>query len=292
MFLRSIFIYPVKSLAGIELKSSKFEERGLNFDRRLMIVDKNNAFITQRQITKMSTIKTQIDQEKSNLILEFDSKKINLHLNLDKTELSNKSLNENSVSFNSKAEIQGILNTNKLEVKVWDSICSAIEIDKDTSLMLSNFLQVDCKLVLMPNSTNRRVSEKYDITKNGVVSFADGYPFLLTNKASLDDLNKKSTSFIPMDRFRTNFVIEGNKPFEEDNWKKIKIGKYIFYVVKPCERCVVTTIDQGQGKSFDKEPLKTLSTYRKIDGKVIFGQNLIPESSGHLEVGDKVEILN
>lgn len=269
MFLRSIFIYPVKSLAGIELKSSKFEERGLNFDRRLMIVDKNNAFITQRQIPKMSTIKTQIDQEKSNLILEFDSKKINLHINFDKTEL-----------------------LNKLEVKVWDSICNAIEIDKDASLMLSNFLQVDCKLVLMPNSTNRRVSEKYDITKKGVVSFADGYPFLLTNQASLDDLNKKSTSFIPMDRFRTNFVIEGNEPFEEDNWKKIKIGKYIFYVVKPCERCVVTTIDQGQGKSFDKEPLKTLSTYRKIDGKVIFGQNLIPESSGYLEVGDKVEILN
>lgn len=266
MFLSNLFIYPIKSLGEIELKNSTFEKRGLTFDRRFMLVDSDNNFITQRQFPKMSVIKTDISN--NSLIVNIENEILELSLNFE------------------------IENTNSIKVKVWDSICDAIEMNTDISNIFSNFLNTECKLVLMPNSTNRNVSSKYDVTKDGIVSFADGYPFLLVNKSSLDDLNSKSSSYIPMDRFRPNLVIENALPFEEDSWKKIKIGKHIFYVVKPCERCVVTTIDQKLGKSFDKEPLKTLSTYRKIDGKVIFGQNVISESNGYLEIGDKVEILN
>jgi uncharacterized protein YcbX len=123
------------------------------------------------------------------------------------------------------------------------------------------------------------------------VSFADGYPFLLIGQASLDDLNSRLAEPVPMNRFRPNFVVEGAEPFAEDTWKKISIGKTVFHVVKPCERCVITTIDQVKGTK-GKEPLTTLNTFRNFNGKVLFGQNLIAEKPGAvLKVGDKIEIV-
>ncbi len=148
----------------------------------------------------------------------------------------------------------------------------------------------------MPGETPRKVNYFYAVHKDDEVSFADAYPFLLIGVNSLADLNSRLEKKIPMNRFRPNFVVSGTEAFAEDNWKKIRIGSTIFHLVKPCARCVITTIDQESGISDGKEPLKTLAQYRmlkrSIKKKILFGQNLIAENAGEVvRVGDKIEII-
>jgi uncharacterized protein YcbX len=144
----------------------------------------------------------------------------------------------------------------------------------------------------MPPETKRTVNYWYAVHKGDLVSFADGYPFLLANLGSLNDLNDRLDQPIPMNRFRPNLVVTGAEPFEEDTWKRIAIGDTEFHVVKPCARCVITTVDQSLGESSGPEPLLALSKFRKRNGKVMFGQNLIAErAGGNVRVGDTVTVL-
>ncbi len=152
----------------------------------------------------------------------------------------------------------------------------------------SEIIGIKCHLVKMPETTKRVVDESY--AKNKIVSFADGYPFLIIGQASLDDLNSRMEIPLPMNRFRTNFVFTGGNPFEEDNWKKFKIGNLKFEAVKPCARCVITTTNQETAERLH-EPLLTLSKFRKIDNKVMFGMNVVCESTGEIKVGDKIELI-
>jgi uncharacterized protein len=122
---------------------------------------------------------------------------------------------------------------------------------------------------------------------NESVSFADGMPYLVIGQASLDELNTRLEIPVPMDRFRPNLVFTGGKAFEEDDWDKVKIGDAVFKITKPCARCVMTTVDQTTGKK-NKEPLKTLSTYRNVKGKVMFGQNMLLLEGEKIRVGDLV----
>jgi uncharacterized protein YcbX len=122
------------------------------------------------------------------------------------------------------------------------------------------------------------------------VSFADAFPFLLTSEESLRDLNQRLPQPLPMNRFRPNLVVTGDRPYEEDDWRDIQIGDIPMQVVKPCGRCVVTTTDQSTGIR-GQEPLRTLATYRKRSGDAMFGQNLVHRNSGQLRVGDPVRIL-
>ena len=123
------------------------------------------------------------------------------------------------------------------------------------------------------------------------VSFADGFPFLLLSVASLDKLNRRLSLSVSMDRFRPNIVIEGCEPHAEDRWDRIRIGEVPFRFAKPCARCLVTTVDQTTGER-GREPLRTLSTYRTVDGQILFGQNLVHEGRGAVGVGDPVEVLD
>jgi uncharacterized protein YcbX len=124
-----------------------------------------------------------------------------------------------------------------------------------------------------------------------VVSFADGFPFLIIGQASLDALNARLVTTgeapVPMDRFRPNFVFRGGEPHAEDQWSDFRIGAVPFRGVKPCGRCVVTTIDQ-QTALAGKEPLRTLSKYRRDGAKVNFGQNVVPSGVGVVRVGEVV----
>jgi uncharacterized protein YcbX len=160
----------------------------------------------------------------------------------------------------------------------------------------------------MPESTERRVNERFD-SGGDIVSFADGYPLLLANEASLEELNERisdSNLRVPMNRFRPNVVVTGTEPFAEDSWKRIRIGETIFRVPKPCARCVTTTVDQAIGEFDGKEPLKTLATFRRPrqvypetfeaygfqGNEVLFATNLIPENPGGvIRIGDAVEVL-
>jgi uncharacterized protein YcbX len=145
----------------------------------------------------------------------------------------------------------------------------------------------------MTAASKRIVNPFYAVRKfDDMLSFADGYPFMALSQASLDDLNSRLSASLPMNRFRPNFVIAGAEAFAEDAWKRVRIGDTLFHVVKPCERCVITTIDQAVGEKTGVEPLKTLADFRTKNGKVLFGQNLIADKpGGTIRLGDAVEVI-
>lgn len=265
MYLSEINIYPVKSLSGISLKSSVVQERGLQFDRRWMLVDEKNHFLTQREFPQMARFHIDLENKGLNISFNRNSLAIQFQTNLEKT-------------------------TN---VKIFSSRVKAKYYEDKVNDWFSENLQTKCRLVLMTEESKRLVNPIYAIRKfKDTVSFADGYPFLLIGENSLADLNGKLGKPLPMNRFRPNFVVSGSEAFAEDFWKKIKIGETIFHVVKPCARCVITTINQEAGEKDGKEPLKTLANYRTKNGKVLFGRYLIAEKEGKIiKVGDRVEIL-
>ena len=268
MYISEINIYPVKSLAGISLNESKIERRGLEFDRRWMLIDENNKFLTQREFPKMATVKTEILSD--GLQVSSDGNKL-------------------LISFAPQS--------NETEtVKIWSARCKAKIYEDAINEWFSDILQTNCKLAVMPEQTQRKVNYFYAVQKDDHVSFADGYPFLIIGENSLKDLNSRLKEDLPMNRFRPNFVVADSEGFAEDSWKKLKIGETIFHVVKPCARCVMTTIEQSNGEKQGIEPLKTLASFRipkrSVKKKILFGQNLIAEKAGDiLRVGDKIEVL-
>lgn len=139
----------------------------------------------------------------------------------------------------------------------------------------------------MPDNEKRIVEKKF-FSKDFIVSFADAYPYLIIGQSSLDDLNSRLETGLPMNRFRPNFVFTGGTPYEEDRWKDFKIGAAEFKAVKPCARCMFITTDQETAER-SNEPLKTLSTYRKIDGKIMFGMNVVCIKQGIISIGDEIE---
>ncbi|HEY9015982.1 MAG TPA: MOSC domain-containing protein, partial [Gemmatimonadales bacterium] len=142
-------------------------------------------------------------------------------------------------------------------------------------------------LVHLPEQAKRLVDPVY-APPGATVSFADAFPFLVISKESLADLNGRLAQPLPMNRFRPNLVIAGaGYPYAEDRWKQMRIGEITFSLVKPCSRCVITTTDQSTAER-GKEPLRTLSRYRKVDGKAMFGQNAVHDRPGQLRVGDPV----
>jgi uncharacterized protein YcbX len=176
-----------------------------------------------------------------------------------------------------------------IPVRIWDDEVIGQVVDPNIGEWFSDILGLPCNLVFMPKSAERKVSLKY-AAKNESVSFADGMPYLLIGQASLDDLNSRLEQPVPMDRFRPNLVFSGGEGFEEDEWNQVKIGNAIFKITKPCVRCVMTTIDQATGKK-NKEPLKTLSAYRNVGGKVLFGQNMSLLEGREIKVGDHISGL-
>lgn len=262
-YLSEIYIYPVKSLGGISLKESDITARGLKYDRRWLLVEEEGRFITQRTYPQMALISVEL-REKS---LEFKHKRNGASLN---------------VNLESNSKIMS-------EVVIWNDKVTANNVSEDADEWFSEMLNVKCRLVFMPDDFSRYVDRKY-ANENEIVSFADAYPFLITGQASLDDLNSRLEVKLPMNRFRPNFVFTGGAPFDEDRIKSFMIGDLTFYPVKPCARCVVITIDQ-ENAAKNEEPLKTLATYRTINNKAMFGQNLLHNGNGTIKVGDELKIL-
>lgn len=161
----------------------------------------------------------------------------------------------------------------------------------------SDYLGADVRLVHMDDPATRRPVDPEYALPGETVTFADGYPLLLTSVASLDALNSliargdhPDEGPLPMDRFRPNVVVSGTDAWAEDGWSRIAVGEVVFRVAKPCGRCVVTTTDQGTAER-GREPLLTLARHRRIGGRLVFGQNLVPVSLGTIRVGDPVRIL-
>lgn len=261
MTLSALHVYPVKSAAGLSLQQATVEARGLEHDRRWMVVDAKGKFMTQRQHPRLALIRVSIDEQ---LRLEFPQQPP-LTLPLVPSPAT------------------------EIEVEVWGDRTLALSMGPEAAHWLSNSLETPCRLVYMPNHSHRP-TDHGKFGPNTLVSFADAYPFLLISDASLADLNSRLAHPIPMNRFRPNLVVTGCDAYAEDTWSKIRVGNVVFRVEKACDRCSIPGVDQTTGIP-RKEPLLTLSTYRRRRGKIQFGQNLVQENLGQLRVIDPVEIL-
>ncbi|MEM7656281.1 MAG: MOSC N-terminal beta barrel domain-containing protein [Bacteroidota bacterium] len=264
MQLTHLYLYPIKSLGGISVSQATLSDRGLEHDRRWMVVNENGTFFTQRQLPEMAQIS--VSQSEMGWRLTHKRKRI------------------------APVEVPLIPQTDEwMQVEVWGEAVQAQVVSPQVDSWLSMVLGESCRLVYMPEESHRPVDPDY--AKAGeLVGFADGFPFLLISQESLDSLNEKLAEPVLMDRFRPNFVVSGvGKPHAEDEWKRFHLGEIEFIVAKPCGRCQIITIDQ-QTTQQSAEPLKTLSTYRRQGKKVCFGMNLLHRGSGTLEAGMEVKL--
>ncbi|MGK7890321.1 MAG: MOSC domain-containing protein [Leptolyngbyaceae cyanobacterium] len=269
--LTGLYIYPIKSAAGISLSTATVEPRGLEYDRRWMVVNPNGKFMTQRKFPQMARIQV---------------------------ELGDRDLRISAPGMQDLlVPLQSYSSGERVMVEVWGDRCEAIPVSPSSQSWFSQVLETECQLVYMPDGSDRPTDHgKFGPEQQ--VSFADAYPFLLISEASLADLNEKLETPVPMNRFRPNLVVSGCEAFAEDQWDVIQIGDLSFNVAKACSRCSVPTVDQATGIR-GKEPIKTLATYRNWDGKIWFGQNLVQignetgeKQEGKLQVGDRVTLLS
>jgi uncharacterized protein YcbX len=261
--LQDIFIYPIKSLGGISVQEAEVQPTGLQYDRQWMLIDKAGIFMSQRTYSAMALL--QVSLTAGGMMITH---KHNL-------------LTPLPIPF---ATTTG----KEITVNIWDDVCIAIEVSAIAGEWFSDALKMQVQLVYMPAAAQRLVDTNYADNKE-IVSFADAYPFMMIGQSSLDDLNSRLSKPVLMNRFRPNFVFKGGTPYCEDAINIFCIGDITFTAVKPCARCVLTTIDQEQAVK-GAEPLKTLSAYRTNKNKVLFGQNLLHTNTGKIKVGDKVII--
>ncbi|HEU4681873.1 MAG TPA: MOSC N-terminal beta barrel domain-containing protein [Gemmatimonadales bacterium] len=259
--LSALTIYPIKAARGIALDQSEIDGFGLRYDRRWMVTDRSGEFLSQRSHPQLALVTPSI--QGASLHLDAPGRP-RLELPLHPSE------------------------TVTTSVTVWGDTCPATWLGESAARWFSEFLQTDCNLVHMGDRHVRRADPT--LAPGARVSFADASPFLLISEASLADLNGRLAEPLPMNRFRPNLVVAGGEPYAEDAWMRIEIGRIRLRMVKPCGRCVVTTTDQSTGER-GQEPLRTLATYRRRDGEVMFGQNAVHENTGCLGLGDEVQIL-
>ena len=258
-----LYVYPIKSLGGIALNKARVTHRGFEYDRRWMLVDDSNLFISQREVPQMALMAIEISTD--GLQVTYASKKSSF-----------------IVPFEPQTK-------EFINVTIWDDTCIGQLVSKEANEWFSEMLKINCRLVYMPDETQRITDQKY-APANSITSFSDAYPFLIIGQASLDDLNNRLDHAIPMNRFRPNIVFTGGEPFVEDLMHTMSINDILFYGVKLCARCPIPTIDQATAIR-GKEPLKTLARYRLKNNKVLFGQNLVHEGLGEIIVRDTIEVL-
>src|SRR3954451_13707808 len=259
--LTGLFVYPIKSCRGIAVDRWDVDAFGLRYDRRFMAIDQSGEFLTQRDYPRLALVTPSFQ---------------NGHLQLNAPGMS---------ALDIPLEPRP---TVVIQVYVWRDTCAATWVGPAAAEWFSEYLGISASLVYMDDDTRRATDPTYDSTGSRV-SFADAFPFLLISEESLVDLNSRMTQPLPMNRFRPNLTVAGGAPYAEDRWRRIQVGNLVLNVVKPCDRCVITTTDQT---TTDRgvEPLRTLATYRKVDGMVFFGQNAVHEGPGQLRVGDSVTV--
>jgi len=261
--IRSLHIYPVKSLGVVDVTRADMTLLGLMHDRRWMVCAPDGSFLTQRQHARMALIAVTVTQ--TGLTLHHAGQTLDV------------ALPDQSAP--------------QRDVTVWRDVVPCRLAPQAVSAWLSAALDRPCVLVFQHDPTSRRTDPIFD-TARGHVSLADGFPILIANTASLDDLGARMNTPVPMSRFRPNIVLDGVPAWQEDTWQRIAIGSAILRIVKPCSRCVVTTIDQHTAERPDpREPLLALTQFRRAKGGVMFGQNAVIEQPGTIGVGDTVRVL-
>ncbi len=260
MQLSGISIYPVKSCAGLDLPQVSLDRFGPEGDRRWLVTDPRGRFISQRECAEMALI---------------SALPVPAGLQLGGSD---------GVEVPVPAD-----GARERWVQVWEDRLMARDAGDGAAAWLSQRLGRDCRLFYMPDSARRRVDGLY-AREGETVSFADGFPLLLISEASLEDLNGRLPQPVPMNRFRPNLVVSGAEPFAEDGWRRIRIGAVELQVAKPCSRCVIPSIDQATAQR-DGSINRVLASYRRQQGQVYFGQNLLYRETGTLQLGDEVQVL-
>ncbi len=262
--LSSLIYYPIKACRGFEVSAWQVERMGLEHDRRLMVVTPEGEFLTQREHPRLALVTPTLQGE---------------------------CLTLSAPNFDSIQLIPQQRGT-PIPVNIWKSTgVQAIDQGDDVAQWFSDWLGTTVRLVHIADGYQRRLNPSYAVHPDDHTGFADGYPILIVSEESLQDLNTRLASPIPMNRFRPNIVVKGCEPFAEDTWNRIQIGDVKLAIVKPCARCEVTTIDKVTLER-SKEPLKTLGKYRKQELGAIFGQNVIPLNEGRLQLGMPVDVLS
>ncbi len=271
MFFRvqHLFIYPIKSLGGVSVERAELSSRGLKWDRRMMLVDQEGQFLTQREHPKLALLKTELIGDRIRIVatgaLGLDS--IDLLLEPESGE--------------------------ETATTIWSDTCTSMIVSKEANDFFTRMTGFETRLVFMPDNSKRPVDEDYG--KGAIQSFSDAFPMMVIGAASLDDLNKRlmqngSKEIMGWDRFRPNVVLNTEVPYEEDQWESFVVGENKFKVVKPCSRCVLITVNQ-QTSEKGVEPLRTLARYRTTNNKVLFGQNVVNLAhEGFLRVNDLVTV--
>ncbi|MER6283051.1 MOSC domain-containing protein [Streptomyces sviceus] len=269
--LLSIHIHPVKAFRGLALQEAEVEPWGLAGDRRWALVDDGGKVVTQRQHPRLAQAAAEL-------------------LPGGGVVLSAPGVEPLAVPVPEPGE------TVTLDI-FGDKVEGVPAADAAAHAWCSAYLGARTRLVHMDDPAERRPVEPEFALPGETVTFADGYPLLLTSAASLDALNSlisegrhATEGPLPMNRFRPNVVVGGTDAWAEDDWSLVAIGDVTFRVAKMCGRCVVTTTDQDLAVR-GKEPLHSLGRHRRFGGKLVFGQNLVPRSPGTIRVGDPVTIL-
>ncbi len=265
--ITALNVYPVKSCRGIALDRATLTPTGFAFDRRWMVVDERGKFLTQREAPRMSLIKTQLEESRLRL----------------------------SAPGMSDLEVGDAVQSAALQVQIWDDRCAALDAGSTAAQWLSDFLSRELRLVSFDQRHKRVCNKGWTGDVEATTLFADGYPLMVLSEGSLANLNARLTEPMPMNRFRPNMVLSGLRPHDEDRIHELQADALSIRLVKPCERCSITTTDQATGHRPGDEPLRTLKSYRwdaRLRG-VTFGQNgiVVRGADAVLRVGQDLEIV-
>lgn len=266
--ISDLYIYPLKSGAGHRVDTAPLDALGFAGDRRWMVVDPNGRFLSQREIPEMALLRPELSE--TGLTITYPGSDA-VHVRTPDAAA-------------------------RCTVTVWNDTCEARRADPAANAWVTRVLGVECELAYGAADLQRLVDRTY-ASGDERVSFADAFPLLVIGQASLDDLNLRlahqGSAAVPMNRFRPNIVVEGAEAFAEDSWQRLRIGDETapveIEIVKPCARCAIVPVDQATGVR-GKEPLALLSTYRRRDAKVHFGQNALLRTLGTIHVGDSVRL--
>lgn len=261
--LSRLYIHPVKSLRALQLSHALVGNSGLAFDRIFMLTEPDGTFITARQYPQMVLFTPALLTD-------------GLFLTAPDGESA-------TILFND-------FNASPQPTEVWGNHFTALIAPQAINRWLSSYFRRDVQLRWVGPELTRRVQKHPEVP----LSFADGYPYLLINESSFQDLQKRCPAGIKLEQFRPNLVVTGSPAWAEDSWQTIRVGSVIFELVKPCSRCALTTISTERGlKHPHSEPLNTLQQFRTAEnGAIDFGQNMIARNSGIIRVGDHVEVLS
>ncbi len=257
-------LYPVKSLAGRCPSRIGVGALGPEGDRRWMVVDASGRFATQRSHPRMCLLAA--DSDGAALVLSGASA-------------------EPCRVLLSRVLAQARL----LRAEVWGEMVDALDAGDEAAAWLSAQLGDELRLCYMPDTAARQVDTDFG-RRGDRVGFADGFPFLLVSEQSVADVSHALGRPFDAWRMRPNILIRGAAAFAEDGWRRLRIGELEFEVVKPCSRCVIPSINPATAER-ESDVVQALRRYRRADGKIYFGQNLIHRGEGEIRTGDRVEVL-